>query len=382
MDTIFTVGIFLSIFLSVLLFTKKNKTLSDSILGIWLLVVSVHLLSYYLYYLGYWQEYPHLVGITHPFPLLYAPLLYLYVVFSLRSDQRFYPKDFLHFLPFVLTYFCMLPFFFGYTAEEKLMMDNEDFNSSYQYFFVFTFLIYIVSAVVYSVLAYRKITHYQRLINENFAYEEGISLQWLRFIIIGLGVIFLAVTVFAVLQYVFAFDFGFNSDWIAFILIVMLIASIGFLGIRYQGIFTEKALRNQEIVETKTAEYKKSGLKQTEAQLLHNELLQLMDSKKPYLEPKLTLGQLAEHLGTSTNNLSQVINQYEEKNFYDFVNTYRVAEFIRRADNPKNKNLNILGIAFDAGFNSKSSFNQVFKKITGETPSEFLKSKNENQSLF
>lgn len=376
MNTIFTIGIFLSLFLSVLLFTKKNKTLSDTILGIWLVFMSIHLLSYYLYYLGYWQKYPHLIGITHPFPLLYAPFLYLYVVFSLRADQHFRLNDYLHFLPFLVTYLCMFPFFFGYTTEEKLMIDNEDFNSSYQYFFVVTFLIYIVSGVVYSVLAYRKIANYQKLINENFAYEDEISLQWLRFIIISLGGICLVATVVSVLQYVFEFDFGFNSDLIAFTLIVILIASIGFLGIRYQGIFTEKAIQSRDIVETKPAEYKRSGLKQPEAQSLHEQLLQLMDNKKPYLEPKLTLGQLAEQLGTSTNNLSQIINQYEEKNFYDFVNTYRIKEFIKQANDPKNKNFNILGLALDAGFNSKSSFNQVFKKITGETPSEFLKSKN------
>ena len=64
----------------------------------------------------------------------------------------------------------------------------------------------------------------------------------------------------------------------------------------------------------------------------------LMEKEKPYLEPKLSLGQLAEMLGVAANKLSQVINQYEEKNFYDFVNGYRVQEFIVRAQNDKNKN--------------------------------------------
>ena len=376
MNAIFTIGIFLSLFLSILLFTKKSKTLSDNILGVWLAFMSVHLFSYYLYYLGYWQKFPHLVGITHPFPLLYAPFLYLYVVFSIRIDQRFHLKDYLHFLPFILTYVCMFPFFFGYTAEQKRIIDSEDFNSSYKYFFIFTFLIYIISGVVYSVLAYKKITNYQNLINQNFAYEDKISLQWLRFIILSIGGIFLVVITISVLQYAFSFNFGFNLDLIGFVSIVLLITLMGFLGIRYQGIFTEKNIQRFNIVETKVTEYRKSGLKQPEAQAIHKQLLQLMDDKKPYLEPKLTLGQLAEQLGLSTNNLSQVINQCEDKNFYDFVNAYRIKEFIKQAKDPKNKNLSILGIALDAGFNSKSSFNQVFKKFTGETPSEFIKSQN------
>lgn len=270
----------------------------------------------------------------------------------------------------------MLPFFFGYTAEQKRIIDSEDFNSSYKYFFIFTFLIYIISGVVYSVLAYKKITNYQNLINQNFAYEDKISLQWLRFIILSIGGIFLVVIAISVLQYAFSFNFGFNLDLIGFVSIVLLITLMGFLGIRYQGIFTEKNIQRFNIVETKVTEYRKSGLKQPEAQAIHKQLLQLMDDKKPYLEPKLTLGQLAEQLGLSTNNLSQVINQCEDKNFYDFVNAYRIKEFIKQAKDPKNKNLSILGIALDAGFNSKSSFNQVFKKFTGETPSEFIKSQN------
>lgn len=118
--------------------------------------------------------------------------------------------------------------------------------------------------------------------------------------------------------------------------------------------------------------YKRSGLKSSDAEILHQRLLDLMDNEKPYLEPKLSLSQLAEKLTITPNNLSQIINQCDEKNFYDFVNGYRVQEFISLATSPQNKNMNLLGIALDAGFNSKSSFNQVFKKTTGKTPREYL----------
>ncbi|WP_212906365.1 helix-turn-helix domain-containing protein [Capnocytophaga stomatis] len=374
MNTIFTIGIFLSLFLAFLLFTKRNKTLSDTVLSIWMLFISIHLLSYNLYYLGYWKVYPHLVGLTHPFPLLHGPFLYLYIVFSLRSDQKFRRKDMLHFLPFVIDYLGMFPFIFGYTAQQKLLMDSQDINSEYQWFFIISLVSFVISGITYPVLSYRKITKYQQLINENFAYEEGISLRWLKVFIMGLGIIFLVGTIIILMREVFQIDFGFNSDLIIFVLIVLLVFLIGFSGIRYQGIFTEKAIKEHSIVEVKTvSEYRKSGLKSDEVAQLHQEMLSLMEEKKPYLEPKLTLNQLAEQLAISSNNLSQVINQCEGKNFYDFVNSYRVDEFIKRATNDKNKGLNLLGIALDSGFNSKSSFNQVFKKHTGDTPSNYLK---------
>ena len=119
-------------------------------------------------------------------------------------------------------------------------------------------------------------------------------------------------------------------------------------------------------------EYRKSGLKPEEAKNLHQQLLTLMATEKPYLEPKLSLAQLADSLGVLPNHLSQIINQYEGKNFYDFINSYRVNEFIALAKKDTNKNFNLLGLAFEAGFNSKSSFNQVFKKIKGQTPSQFV----------
>lgn len=375
MSTIFTVGIFLSLFLSALLFAKRNKTLSDNTLAIWMIVIAIHIFSYYLHYMGYWKMYPHLVGLAHPFPLLHGPFLYLYVVFSLRTDQRLRWKDMAHFIPFALVYVGMLPFLFGYSAEQKLLSDMQDFDSEYQLFFTASFFSFVVSGIIYPVLAYRKITRYQQVIDNNFAYKEEISLRWLKMLIGGLGVVYLvAATTFA--MYILGVEFNFNIDYVFYSLMVLLVFALGFFGIRYQGIFTEKTKQHQQIIEEKQNDesYQKSGLKLSDAQLLHQKLLVLMREQKPYMEAKLTLSQLAEKLEISSNNLSQVINQCEGKNFYDFVNAYRVNEFIERATSSENANLNLLGIAFDAGFNSKSSFNQVFKKVTGKTPREYLSS--------
>ena len=96
-----------------------------------------------------------------------------------------------------------------------------------------------------------------------------------------------------------------------------------------------------------------------------------MDSQKPYLDPDLTLNSLANLLDIPPHHLSQIINQFEEQNFNDFVNKYRVDEFIDRASQVSH--LSFLGIALDSGFNSKSTFNTVFKKHKGATPSQFMK---------
>ncbi len=376
MNTIFTVGIFLSLFLATLLFVKKNKSLADNVLGVWMVTISIQLASYYLYFLGYWETYPHLVGVTTPFPLLFGPLLYLYVDFSLRKAPRFRPKDWLHFLPFAITYLAMTPFLFGYSAEQKLLADSLDFNSEFKSLFITGFVMFFITAVIYPVFAYRKITNYQKYISDNFAYKETISLRWLKNLIWGAAAIFLSVIIAFLLQEGLNVDFGFKAEIIPDILVVIFIAVLGFFGIRQQGIFndTHTHTSNPDIdaVAPEKESYKKSGLKTSDAEILHQKLLDLMKNEKPYLEPKLSLSQLAEKLDITSNNLSQIINQCDEKNFYDFVNGYRVQEFISLASSPQNKNMNLLGIALDAGFNSKSSFNQVFKKITCKTPREYL----------
>jgi putative transcriptional regulator, araC family len=411
MNTLFTIGIFLCFFLAILLFSKKSQSLPDRVLGVWLTCIGIYLLNYYLHYLGYWEKYPHLVGVTHPFPMLFAPFLYLYVSVCAREDQRFHWRDTLHFLPFVIGYIAMFPFLFGYSAEEKAITDSADYHSDYQWFFTLSFIAFVVVSGVYFVLAYRKINHYERVIGENFGYNEGISLQWLQLLLLGfVAIVAVLVTVYVV-EYSLEIDTGFNIEILFFALFILLIFLIGFWGIRYQGIFgasrtgsvshtggashTGSVSRTGGVTnlsdksdssdksdgvdnfntfeeETKAPEYRKSGLKAEEAPELHQQLLQLMQTEKPYLEPKLSLAQLAEILGVLPNHLSQIINQYEAKNFYDFVNSYRVEEFIALAKKDTDKNFNLLGLAFEASFNSKSSFNQVFKKFKGKTPSEFL----------
>lgn len=383
MSSIFVIGIFLCCFLSVLLSSKADKRLPDNILGVWLLCIAIYLLNYYLHYLGYWEKYPHLVGATHPFPLLFAPFVYLYVVTNLRQPQRLYWRDGLHFLPFVVTYVLMFPFLFGYSAAEKAMIDQADYHSPYQWLFTISFIAFVIVCVAYSVATYHKINQYEQIIGEQFAYNEGISLQWLRLLLIGFGIIFSVMIAGYVLQFLLEIELAVNIELIFLGLFVLLIALIGFWGIRYQGIFTAEKTKvlyssekREEAEETeeplKIPEYRKSGLKPEEAKTLHQQLLALMATEKPYLEPKLSLAQLAESLGVLPNHLSQIINQYEGKNFYDFVNTYRVDEFIALAKKDTDKNFNLLGLAFEAGFNSKSSFNQVFKKIKGQTPSQFV----------
>jgi len=117
----------------------------------------------------------------------------------------------------------------------------------------------------------------------------------------------------------------------------------------------------------------KSGLSGKDQEEIHDMLNRLMEQKKPFTNPDLTLGEMAEQLDVHPNNLSQVINSVAQKNFYDYINSRRVEEFIYLAGRPENQQFTLLSIAYECGFNSKSSFNRNFRRITGLSPSDYLK---------
>ncbi|QXD13925.1 helix-turn-helix domain-containing protein [Rhodocaloribacter litoris] len=101
------------------------------------------------------------------------------------------------------------------------------------------------------------------------------------------------------------------------------------------------------------------------------QLLRLMEEKQLFKNSLLTLADLAAEMSISAHNLSEVINRQLGKNFYDFVNSYRAEEMMRRLRDPQFASLTILAIAEESGFNAKSTFNAFFKKYTGLTPSQY-----------
>ena len=119
----------------------------------------------------------------------------------------------------------------------------------------------------------------------------------------------------------------------------------------------------------------KSNLERIEKVKIGQAVLDYIQNKKPYLEPELTLEQLASQLSLKPRVLSQVINEILGQNFYDFINRHRIEEASRLLTNPKDKKITILEVLYEVGFNSKSSFNTLFKKYTGLTPTEFRKKK-------
>jgi AraC-like DNA-binding protein len=165
---------------------------------------------------------------------------------------------------------------------------------------------------------------------------------------------------------------------------VLLIFFIGYYGFKQALIYPSDKAKPDLIVKDQSAganlienagtspKYLKSGLQKDNVDVYYSSLIQLMDSEKLFLDSRLSIKTVADKLGMSVNHLSQVINQQSGKNFFMFINEFRVEEAKKLLLDQSNKKYTILAIAYDCGFNSKSSFNTIFKQYTGKTPSDFM----------
>jgi AraC-like DNA-binding protein len=368
---IFIAGMTIAVFFEFLLLGKKNKSESDKILAMWMFVITVHLFMFYLSYTGELYNYPFLLGVSLPFPLLHGVFLYLYVGSVTNQLPARRNILYLHFLPAGTMYLYLITFFI-LPAEQKIWVYKNQ-GAGYELFNTLrTFAIGVsgIAYITWSILLLRK---HRRRILDQFSYQDKIDLQWLRILTWGMGGIWLLVF--------------FQTETVLFTGVAVFVFLIGFFGIRQIRIFDtnhatspepEKLPRSTEpenipvSEEQGKAKYAKSGLSKEQSEKLYGELMRLMKEEAIYKKNDLSADDLATRLKAHPNYVSQVINEKEGKNFYDFVNHYRVEEFKRLLSIPKNRNLTLLSLALDCGFNSKSSFNRYFKKSTGQTPSEYF----------
>ncbi len=360
-------GIFQGLVLILILLSYKKNTSINFLVGL-LLILVLNLFNYLIIRTNLYLEFPH---VTHAFtPLMYliGPVYYGYIRSIVAPPTRLTARRILaHSTPFFLSIVAMMPFYLLTGADKVHAIESQDLNTP-QLFPPET--VVFISAQIIQSFVY--IFQANRLI-QGSALDHSKQLRdkchwllkfgWLFFIYWALD--FVAVCWHAVKGKIHPEVF-----YLTMLSTTLFINLLVFFAIRNNREFSKVLLNAM------SEKYRNSSLTAADVFQFLRKITQYMESERPYLDSELSLTKLSDSIDIPSHQVSQVLNLELGKNFYEFVNEYRFKEVKERLLNPKYKYMTILAIAFDSGFNNKNTFNKVFKKHSGKTPSQFLKAHN------
>ncbi|MBA4320965.1 MAG: hypothetical protein C0412_21450 [Flavobacterium sp.] len=290
----------------------------------------------------------------HNLIFLFSPLIYGYVAALTKESFRVNLKHLVHFLPFALL---MLT---------SLILQNSGFIFSKGSLFVgIKITLCSIQFTIYLFYSLMSIREYSGRIKDSYSYMEKINLNWLKIIITAQFIIWPAALAIEIL-------FHNSISWYIFwTLVSIFIYIIGYKSIQQPEIFSGFPDNNTYIPADKKRKYEKSTLTNEAAEAYYLRLINFMKEDMPYRNPRLTLPLLSEKLNIPVHHLSQIINNQLNQNFFEFINSYRIEDAKIMLASLEKSNYTISSIAYESGFNTLSSFNTLFKKFTGITPSQY-----------
>ena len=367
-NTIILLGSLQGFMLSFLLVSSKqfNKK-SNQFLALLVFVISMQILHNMLLDIDIGNNYPFLPYLPLAWNLLIPFTLYYFIQYLIKPDYKIQSWEYLPLVPFVLQILFRSVFCVFYLFQPSLM---DKYHTVWVWGCYSFELLAVIYCLVVLILIVRKLTRYEQNLLENYAEIGDKSLRWLK------NTMLFTFVLWVIWALPFGYMVGIGSEVLPSVYLLSLGMGLIIYWLGYSMYFRRDLFESPMMVQ-ETIAATSSPSKTPELSIKTEEhfrrLLVLMEQEELYAEPELSMTLLAEKLGLSNGYLSQIINQKEGKNFFEFVNTYRVEAVKRKLKDPKFDHFSILGIAMDAGFKSKSTFNAVFKKMTGQTPSAFRK---------
>ncbi len=372
----FIQGVIFSILL--LIRAQREERNSDRWLAFLLALCCLYIANWMLGFAGWYDARNSYTTFMFYFPwnnsYLFGPVIYLFFRSLTNSSFRLSRTHWWFFLPGFLILLAKmlgfthdvlwqhwwkgdpLPFFYGtkgpYGQLSVPVIDWPALALLWTYAFLFL-----------TIRAYRRYRHYLR---DNFSDAETLDFKWLRNLLIGVTAgITLVWVITLVDRYLMELDY--RQNWIAYFGMSILVYYLAIAGYAAPKSSSPRLrFSPEDLPQPATAPFQ-------ELESQKEKLEQYVRDEKPFLKPDLSLQELATALGTNTSVLSRLINQGFDQNFNDFINAYRVEVFKEKLLEPGKQHLTLLAIALDCGFNSKATFNRAFRKVTGQSPSEYLR---------
>jgi AraC-like DNA-binding protein len=359
------------IFLAVVLLNKKVHKSGYFFLVVYLAVMILQITLKVMSKIWLLDNLMPLYVLSYLFPLLYGPLIFLFVK-QFLFQRSFRVIDSLHFLPLIVV---ISYFIFGNPYAESSLIVQPFFAPPPR------LILELLSLTIYHRLAWQYWMKYQSQFKSFFSNIKKLQLKWMKqFIIIS----FVVCSVISAVIFLMYEWYPYNQDIrFGFITLTVFIYWISYCALNQPQVFSvingladdtkDVNVVPNLIVYRTLKKYSNSGLRDEEMHRIISMLEKLIEQQKLYLNSEITIDELAEKISCSKHHLSQVLNFYLQKSFYEYINTYRIEEAKMLLTNAARADHKIASIAYDAGFNSLSTFNDLFKKFTGVTPSQYRK---------
>ncbi len=364
-------GMFQAIYQMVLLFisTKKNK--ANYFLISLLFIALLILFDYFSVISKMYLSFPYLVGISGILIAGIGPGLYFYNDHILHK-KSFHIRTILHYLPIIILFWLNHPILLLSKAHkiayiQKYYEGSLSFSLNAFIFFGFLFIHLSIYLYLTRNILFKKL----HFLKENKSNAEVLRLNWLMMLLKIFSFFLIAFLLFYV-EWGIHHTYTVKIESLLQLVLCAFVLKVSYFSIKNTFLFSP-VIQEPEAAE----KYKTSSINKATAKEYCTLLVKAMQTEKYYLDPNLNLNELARLVNIPSHQLSQVINQELSLNFFDFINQYRIEEVKKRLLNGETTQLTILGIALDTGFNNKGSFNRIFKKSTGVTPSAYIKGKKQ-----
>jgi AraC-like DNA-binding protein len=373
LNTITLVSVFVMLLLAFFLLTvNTKKKLSNILFASFLILTAFDLSSFFSD--KYFEPDLNFEIFRMTISLLIMPIFYLYVKAVCYSDFRLKPKHLMLTIPFVIANLVLTPRFYSATAPESIYI-YENFKQMFEirFFYILAelqYAFYIIS--IFIILKKYKETYLENYTNTNNSSYKWLFQMTLFFLIAHCIVIFKSL-----IRYTDYHALLNGSNVI--IGTIALIISCWFVlkalnnpdlfkGVDSNMLMVNEAINTKVIsTEKKLVETPKSAAITSQIELVKKYVLE----NESYLEPSLTIQELAKQVNIPVRDLSVLINHHMNQHFFDFINEFRIQKSMQLLKDPSKKKLTVLEILYEVGFNTKSSFNTAFKKYTNQTPTEF-----------
>lgn len=361
MEGLYLLGAAQGLFLAAVLASRPRQVVAHRLLAGFVLVFSLDLAMAVYHASGASEQHPALIGLDLPVALLYGPLLYLYVRTLTAPGPALRRADAWHLVPFVALIVFLVPFYLQPGAEKLALMHDPALSFQTRAMAVVNPLKMLHGSVYLGLIVVR--------VRRAAPGAEPGTLRWLRGLTAGVLTMLAVVMVLYVLggTDTVGLDDASITDDLTLLTVTVFVYALGYFGLRQP----EVAVPETPAQAPAEAAYARSGMRPEEAARHAAALRALMDAEHPYRRGDLTLPDLADALGISPHNLTEVLSTQLGQTFYEVVNGYRVAEVQARLADPAFAHWTVLAIGLEAGFNAKSSFNAAFKRTTGMTPSQY-----------